>query len=314
MSNHMRMAAAALLGLAGATGSATAAPFLTANATLAQFDYDDVDDAYGGYFAVGYRGETSPLFFELGYLDTGEAEVDRLPGATANMSLRLDGLMGSVGLFFPSSALGSGVWVKGTYYNLDTEARFRRGSLPEDQAFAGTAVQSSSGAGFAFGALWKVTPQVGIRGELGALLGPEDFVNDENVTVASLGIEIGFGARQPAAATPPLPPAAEAVSPPPPPPPPPAVPPPPVNPPPVAVMTPRPDAAVAALKVAELTTAQPLRDQPRGNAAGVGPGAAGTQVKVSGAIYNREGHWRYVSDGVNAGWVPLEALRAPAAP
>lgn len=313
--------------LLGASGAAMAGPYVAASGTLSQFDYEDVDDAYGGYFAVGYRVDDSPLFVEIGYIDSGDAQIDRLPGATANLTLRYDGLLGSLGWFHRSSELGSGVWVKGTLYDIDTEAMALRGSIPGEPTLEGTIQESGSGVGFAFGGVWKVSRLVGIRGELGALFGLKDFANDEAVTVASLGVELGFGGGRP------VPPATDRVATEPAPPrptpapePQPAAAVPQAEPAPApATPTPAPAPATAPktpprsaspaltpLGVATVQSTQVLRDQPRPSAASRdGAVSAGVEVEVLSRIYNRDGHWAYVRVGDRVGWLPQATLGTP---
>lgn len=118
------------LGLMLAAMQASAGVYLGGSAAFADYDYSDIDRSTGMQLHFGYRAETLPLMIELSYLDTGEADIDVLPGATAGTKLSFSGFQASLGYFAQLSNLGSGFWLKGGFYSGDSEAKVPVGSIP----------------------------------------------------------------------------------------------------------------------------------------------------------------------------------------
>ncbi|HET8883219.1 MAG TPA: outer membrane beta-barrel protein, partial [Solimonas sp.] len=144
------------------------------------------DGSFGGKVFAGYRFAPFPLFVEASYLDTGDADVDRRYADDDTIKLNFSGYTFGAGLFWPLTSYGSGLFVRGAYYDGDTRVK-----TPDDPQ-SGSRKASTSGASFAVGADWKFNPWAGLRVEYEDLIEPRDFENDESVGVFSLGVVFDF--------------------------------------------------------------------------------------------------------------------------
>lgn len=265
-----------------------AGPYFGASGLYAERPaYSNVDGSFGGKVYAGYRF-ASPVFIEASYLDTGKADVkDTDPEG----KLKFSGYTLGAGYFAALSPRGSGVWVRGAYYNGDS-----KGYL---DGYSGSVKQSTSGLDIGTGGQWKFNDWVGLRFEYEVLIQPKDFSDDKNVNLLSMGLVFEFPT------TPAARPAPRASS---------------TAPfsypeayvPPSAAQS----AAVPAPNAAGTTPAPP----PGPSAATAGPGVAlktqprtgsqtelmipATDVPAAGTNFsNPEGDWRYVEYQGQTGWV-----------
>lgn len=167
------LAAAALLTLAG---TASADTFLGGGLTFSQYEYDDLDDGNGFSLFATFKGTESPWMGEIAYYDGGDADVEGLNGVSLNHS----GFKAYAG-FGGFDELGSGFWLKAGLYSGDTEISGPGGSADE----------SASGLALGLGGDWMFSESVGARFDLEILFGVEDFVDDEDVTLITVGLVFG---------------------------------------------------------------------------------------------------------------------------
>lgn len=140
--------------------------------------YDDVDEALGWKGFAGYRASSVPVYAEIGYVNSGELEVDSL-----NVDLEFDGFTAAVGYrMVVDSYNGSDVVFKIGGYTLDTEASGPGGSIEED----------GSGLLVGIGGNWMFTPHLGLHADAQILFGVEDFANDEDLTLLTIGLMYAF--------------------------------------------------------------------------------------------------------------------------
>lgn len=235
--------------------------------------YDDVDGSSGGKAILGYRSEVMPLFFEANYLDTGDAEVNG-----TDFEIGFSGYTLTVGAFLPLSYTGSGVWVRGGFYNGEAELR-EFGDKIDDS--------STSGPVFGFGGVWKLDPNFGLRLEVESLPDVDDFADNETMSIVSLGLIYEFPERAPPRRVRRAP---AAYTPPPPPP-------------------PRPEYRSEPTQNGErLLASTTLKSQPRHGSATLTTLPAGAIVQTGQRESNIEGEWTFVLYGRYSGWVPAGAL------
>ncbi|HEY9547669.1 MAG TPA: outer membrane beta-barrel protein [Solimonas sp.] len=258
--------------------------------------YNDLDPSWGGKGFVGYRFSPIPIFLEAEFLDTGKADADALPGASDQFSLQSNGYTLGVGYMLQAGETGSGVWLRGGYYDISTKLKVPFGSYPDDPTLSGSLKESSNGGTLGVGAIWKPNPYFGVRFEFETLFSPKDFANDENLNLFSIGLVFALPTQQapkpyvPAATPPAIRPVAQPYQAPA------YVPPPPVAPP-------------AYGNAGTLATATHLLDRPRhdsGSSNAIVP--AGTPVTVLRTLSNSEGGWNYVRAGNAEGWIADSAL------
>jgi hypothetical protein len=182
------------LGLALCAGPAFSEVYIGGMVTSADRDYDDISRSTGGQFLAGYRFEQLPLMIEAGYTDTGDADIDVLPGASTRASMNYSGLQLTIGGFAKLSDLGSGAWLKAGFYSGNTEMKIPVGSFPDDLSLSGKAKDSSSGGVLGIGGVWKLTPWFGLRAEFSTLLGVAAFASDEDINLMSAGVIFEFPA------------------------------------------------------------------------------------------------------------------------
>src|SRR3546814_14087023 len=90
---------------------------------------------------------------------------------------------------------GSGVWLRGGYYDISTKLKVPFGSYPDDPTLSGSLKESSNGGTLGVGAIWKPNPYFGVRFEFETLFSPKDFANDENFNLFSIGLVRPEGRR-----------------------------------------------------------------------------------------------------------------------
>lgn len=233
--------------------------------------YDDVDGAGGGKAILGYRLEPIPLILEANYIDAGNADING-----TDFSLGFTGYSLTVGYFMQMSRLGSGLWIRGGFY--DGEATLDEFNSEIDKS-------SSSGPIFGIGGVWKLDHWIGLRLEYESLADVEDFADNESLGIVSLGLVIEFpdGPRRRARYD-----RYER-------PPPPAYAPPPR---PYRSSAPPPPSSGDRL-VAEAE----LKSQPRGSSPTLTVIPAGAAVQPGQVESNVEGDWTFVLYGRYSGWV-----------
>lgn len=294
--------AAAVLGCCPAWAWA-AGPYVgAAGAYVERPQYSDVDGTFGGKVFAGYRFSPAPIFVEASYLDAGKADISSVDGVT----LGFKGYTVGGGYFGTLSPLGSGAWLRASFYSGKSKLEDKFGTL----FGGGTIEQDSNGLSIAVGAQWKPAEWFGLRAEYESLIGAKDFSDDKNIGLLSLGVVFEFGqepgARRAATAYSPPPPAGSGAI---------AAPPvqaPPAAPSPVPAAAPSvPSAPVAAPSAAgqSLAADTPLKVQPRAASQTQLVLPAGSAVQASRPLSNNEGSWYYVVDGAgHSGWVPAQAL------
>jgi hypothetical protein len=300
----MKTVVGVLAGLAlGVSIPATAGLYFGGEALISKRDYEDVDDGAGFQILGGYRVEDSPFFVEAGYINTGDAEIDPVEGATSSIEMRFEGFKAGVGVMAGLGTIGSGLWLKGGFYAGKTIVKAPLGSLPGQPGLSGELDESASGAVLGIGAVWKLTRNFGLRAEYESLMGVKDFAADEDVSVYSLGLIFEFPATKAAV------PSANA----------------PVYPAPAQQAIPAPAVASSASSVAESSiqsaTAQaapsagnqpmrllaevPLRDNPKQSAQVRRVLPAGSVITLRNRMSNADGDWWYVQTDANVvGWIP----------
>jgi len=177
--------------------------YVGAGGNMSSYKYDDVKRGFGPQVFVGYRVDTMPVMFEVGYFSTGKNKVDGSvtlqdsSGQTytvSDMALSWSGAIASLGYFGKWDANGSSVYGKVGYYG---------GKSKLDANVSGfgdvTLKGSSSGLMFAIGADWMVNPSFGLRFDLGSLLNVKttpDFGNEKsNVTTFGFGVVFPFSTK-----------------------------------------------------------------------------------------------------------------------
>ena len=170
-----------LLG-AGMVNVAEARVYVGGGFGLSQFDYEDVDDGSATKLFVGFEQEDSPVYFELALIDSGDADIEG-----AGLTLNVSGMSFGVGYRgVMNYETGSAFFLKGGLYNTDTEI---------SDGF-NTATDGNSGLFIGFGGDLMLNPSFGLRFDMEGLLGVEDFADDNNVTLITLGALFKFGGEQ----------------------------------------------------------------------------------------------------------------------
>lgn len=140
--------------------------------------YNDVDDAFAWRGFVGYRAPDIPLYLEAQYFETDELEVD---GAD-DIGLEFEGYALALGYRVVFGEFGSDVVLKGGGYMQDTRAHVG-GLSDEDDADGGL---------LGVGGNWMLTPHLGINFDVQFLFGVEDYADDEDLTIATIGLVYSF--------------------------------------------------------------------------------------------------------------------------
>ncbi|AXQ27313.1 hypothetical protein D0B54_00790 [Solimonas sp. K1W22B-7] len=178
------------LGALAISGAAVAGPYAGGSFALSERGgYSDVENARGKKLSVGYRFDDFPLMLELNRFDAGDAGIDDSGGAELSYS----GWSGLVGWWSRAAGSDSGFWLAGGFYNGDTEVTDPSGRVgPAGARYK----QSASGAMLSAGGAWMFTENVGLQLSLDSLVGVEDFSEDENITVVSLGLVFELPTRK----------------------------------------------------------------------------------------------------------------------
>lgn len=285
---------------AGCSAPAWAAPYFGGGVLSSEYQYDDVGHGTGHRYFAGWAQDQSPLMFEVGGVDFGDAEIDSVDG----LSIGFAGWQASVGYFARVPNSGSGFFFRGGYYDGDAKIE-----LDGDKAEV-----ASSGGLIGGGGVWMITPYVGLRFDLDVYFNVKDFANldaesESNATTASLSLQFALPSGMFASAAPPAPgwasptqaapaqPAPMSASPYPHPAP--------QSGAPAQTQTSQPPAPAAAASP-QRVFAQPgtqLRDRPLVSAPARSV-AAGTELHITSRITNQDGNWWYVSAATANGWIP----------
>ncbi|PPE74947.1 hypothetical protein C3942_04530 [Solimonas fluminis] len=314
------------LGALAMSGVAVAGPYVGGAGTFSQYEYEDVDDATSFAAFAGYRFDQVPLMLEVAYTDAGKHDIRGLP---SGVGLKFSGVRGSLGYFAKLDSKGSGVWLKGGYYDGDADLELTNTPFADRSA-------SSSGFTYGLGGDWKLTPWFGLRFDLENYVDVRDFsdfpdsdAGESNVTVISLGVvlELPSGtSRLPSSYAPAPAPAYQPAYPP-------AAAPAPVVPaiqsqpphpataaptsipaasqPTSASSTIKPDLPGGMVAAGVRLTAQPtmLLRQPRSGAPIDGSIPAGAELQLLQRVPNAQGVWWYASYNGMSGWVSESALK-----
>lgn len=174
----------AVLGLSAlaAQGAATAEVLIGGGAGVSQLSrYSDVDDGFGWRGFVGYRASDLPLYLEAQYFSSGEMDVDDTDGVQ-DTSIEFEGFAASVGYRVLLDDYGSDLVLKGGAYREDTTIKSALGKVKDD----------GSGALLGAGGNWMFTPNLGLNFDVQFFFEVEDFGNQENLTLATLGLVYAF--------------------------------------------------------------------------------------------------------------------------
>jgi hypothetical protein len=168
-------------------GAAEARVMLGANFGIGQFDYPDIDDGSATAFYLGYELDESPVYFELAKIDTGEGDIDGFNSVTFGV----DGIQYGVGYrIIMNPDVGSDFFLKAGIYKTDSTIRDPDGELC---GFPCKVEDGNSGLYIGLGGTLMLAPQFGLRFDMQGLLGVEDFVDDNNVTMIMFGPVVKFG-------------------------------------------------------------------------------------------------------------------------
>lgn len=303
MKNVIR--AAALGGLAMLSPICNAGPYFGAAGVLSTYEYDDVDNSVGFQGFLGYRVASAPILFEVGYQDSGEADLPDIDfgggDRVHDMALNFTGYSFMIGYASVPDFKGSSVWAKIGYYSGDASIN----SLVDSSSnginnYPVEFKEKSTGFTWALGGELRLSPDFGLRGEMGALSGVKDLPevdssNKSDITQFSLGVVMHFGGRRTVdSAGVPLPPAAPLPM---------ASTPAPATP--VASLPPPPPAGPTT--AGEVT----LRAQPKARTSPVSILPAGTPLTIQGRMSNTEGDWVYVAALGKTGWLVVSEIRQP---
>jgi hypothetical protein len=157
---------------------------------ISQFEYDNVDDGSARLLHIAYEVDESPLYFEFALVDSGDADITDSNSLTINVSGNQFGL----GYRFVSNQeTGTGFYLKGGFYSTDTEISDPDGELCGVPC---KLMDDNNGLYIGFGGDLMFNPSFGVRFDMQGLLGVEDFQEDNNVTVITIGPVIRFGTGQ----------------------------------------------------------------------------------------------------------------------
>lgn len=179
--------ACAVLLCFGSVSVAEAKVVLGAGFGKSQFDYDDIDDGSARKFYAAYELQDSPAYFELSLSDSGDADITGFNSVTMNVS---GTQIGAGYRFIFNHETGSNFFLKAGIYNTDTKVDDPDGEIC---GFACTAEDGNSGLYIGMGGDMMLNPSFGLRFDLEGLLGVEDFADDKNVTLFTVGPLFKFG-------------------------------------------------------------------------------------------------------------------------
>jgi hypothetical protein len=140
--------------------------------------YNDLDDAFAWRGFIGYRAADIPLYLEAQYFETDELEIED----GDDVGLEFDGFALAVGYRVVFGEFASDLVLKGGGYVQDTRAH--AGAVEADD--------DAQGGLLGVGGNWMLTPHLGINFDVQILFGVEDFADDEDLTIATVGLVYSF--------------------------------------------------------------------------------------------------------------------------
>ena len=184
MKTAMRSGAAAVFGLLAlaAQERALAEVMVGGGAGISQLsEYGDVDDGTAWRAFVGYRDSNLPIYVEAQYFDSGELDVDDFEGIN-NITIEFDGYAAAIGYRAVLDRQGSDLVLKAGGYTQDTRADTSIGSVKDD----------GGGALIGVGGNWMFAPNFGLHFDVQILFGVQDLAEEEDLTIATLGLVYSF--------------------------------------------------------------------------------------------------------------------------
>lgn len=167
-----------------ASAAARAEFYLGAGAGVFQTQYEDVDTARAYKAFLGLRGH-HPFFAEVSAMSTDEADIASLNGTALALATteRVQGIAAYVGLRAPLDDTGSGLFIKGGYYN----SRLRLSNS------GARAQETGDGLAYGLGAEWFPVKYLGLRGDLEVYDNVDDQQRNENISFVHLGLVLAIG-------------------------------------------------------------------------------------------------------------------------
>lgn len=272
---------------AGCFAPAWAGPFLGGGGLSSEYQYDDVGHGTGYRYFAGWTLDQSPVMFEVGGVDFGDAEIDTVDG----LSIGFTGWQASIGYFSRVPDSDSGFFFRGGYYDGDSSIE-----LDGDKAEV-----ESSGGMLGGGGVWMFSEYAGLRFDLDVYFDVKDFADfnaesESNVITAALSLQFALPSGTPAAARQASQGWATAAQP--------------ASMPASSYPSPAPAYAappqVTASASPQRLIAQPgmqLRDRPLMSAAAKSV-TPGTELRIESRMKNQDGNWWYVSSATATGWLP----------
>ncbi|TXH05568.1 MAG: hypothetical protein E6R07_01805 [Nevskiaceae bacterium] len=254
--------------------------------TSSEYQYSDVKRGYGLQAFAGYRFDGLPIMIEAGYLDGGKNKINDFSqgGVTGtDASLAFQGLLLTTGFFGRFDTKGSGFYAKLGYYTGKSKGTGTFNGVNYDNS------ESSSGLTFDLGFDWMLTPNFGIRTNIGSLQKVKDLPqlgvdHKSNVTLAGIGLIFAFGGAQHSY------PASRSLF---------------DNSPAVNAATPQSSATAIA------TAGAAIHGQPSANASVTAVlKEGGTVTLASQRVDNAEGSWWFIRSGDSQGWINQKDLQS----
>lgn len=166
MKSMLRSGVCAALLFAGQT--AFAGPYVAATGAITSTKYNDIKDGLGASLSAGYQLDTSPLFVEASYYNSGRLKIDDYSGPEG--SLRGARLSYSGGQAFLGASLplmgGSRVWIKGGYYLLDGKLRADEVNNGSESVSDPSFSSNSNGFSAGIGLDWMFSRDFGFRADV----------------------------------------------------------------------------------------------------------------------------------------------------
>jgi len=179
--------------------------YVEAGGLMSTYKYDNVNRGFGPQVAIGYRAETIPMMFELGYLATGKNNVNNpitlydTSGASLtiyNPSLSFSGETASIGYLGRFDSNGSTFYGKIGYYT--GKSKFE--GTDSSNTAHGSVSETSNGFTYGFGLDWMFTRNFGLRFDISSLVNAKAIpYTDEksSVTTFGIGAVFAFGSSEP---------------------------------------------------------------------------------------------------------------------
>ncbi|MCI0749236.1 MAG: hypothetical protein L0Y32_01660 [Nevskiales bacterium] len=153
---------------------------------------DPVDPGTASRFAIGYERNTGSAYFELAYLDSGDADITANPGAGLGAEMNIS----AMGLTVGSRHEARESWL----FRATTTSFYKIGLyLFSDTEVSGFGFADSGNTGLLLGggSDYLFTPHLGLRIEIEYLASTEDFGfgNSNHLMLVTIGPVIRFGGQ-----------------------------------------------------------------------------------------------------------------------